>query len=132
MKKSVCACVILLLLVACNSEMRRIELAANDYLMAVSLYDLDGAESYCTEETSKTTLVIGRYLMAYTDSSFFEQDKPVTIDITDVRCTTDTTATVHFHKVTPIKDITDSLEMRKRDGKWLAHAPIIKNKAVAQ
>lgn len=132
MRKGVCACVLLLLLVECDSEKKIIELAANDYLMAVSLYDLDGAEAYCTEETSRTTLVIGRYLMAYTDSSFFEQDKPVAIDITAVRCTSDTTATVHFHKVTPIKDITDSLEMRKRDDKWLAHAPTRKNKTPAQ
>ena len=117
---------------ACNNEMRNVKAAANNYLMAVSLYDVDGAERYCTEETKETTLHMALYLLQYVDSSYLESDKPVVIDIISAKSTSDTTATVHFHKVTPIKDITDSLEMRKRDGKWLAHAPIIKNKAVAQ
>lgn len=118
--------------IACNNENRQIEKAADGYLMAVSLYDIDGAEAYCTEETQETTLKTARQLLQMVDSAFFEQDKPVKIDIMSVHCTSDTTATVQYHKTTPIKDFADTLEMRKRDGKWLAHSPMIKNNVAAQ
>lgn len=118
--------------IACNNENRQIEKAADGYLMAVSLYDIDGAEAYCTEETQETTLKTARQLLQMVDSAFFEQDKPVKIDIMSVHCTSDTTATVQYHKTTPIKDFVDTLELRKRDDRWLAHAPIIKNNVVAQ
>lgn len=117
---------------ACNNEMRNVKAAANDYLMAVSLYDVDGAERYCTEETKETTLDMARFLLQYVDSSYLERDKPVEIDIISIKSTSDTTATVHYRKTTPVKDFTDTLEMRKRDGMWLAHAPMVKNNAVTQ
>lgn len=111
---------------ACNSEIRGVKTAAKDYLMAVSLYDIDGAERYCTEETKETTLDMARFLLQYVDSSYLEKDKPVEINITSIKITSDTTALVHYQKTSPVKDFADTLEMRKRDDVWLAHAPIIK------
>ena len=112
--------------------MKDIKAAANNYLMAVSLYDVEGAERYCTEETKETTLDMASFLLQYVDSSYLESDRPVVIDIISMKSTSDTTATVCYRKTTPIKDFSDTLEFRKRDGKWLAHAPIIKNNAAAQ
>lgn len=117
---------------ACNNEMRNVKAAASDYLMAVSLYDVEGAERYCTKETQETTLDMARFLLQYVDSSYLESDKPVVIDIISMKSTSDTTATVCYRKTTPVKDFADTLEMRKRDGMWLAHAPIIKNNVAAQ
>ena len=33
----------------------------------------------------------------------------------------DTCAVATYHKITPKKDFSDTLQLRKRDGKWYAH-----------
>lgn len=116
----------LLFCFACNNENGQIKQAAYDYSIAMANYDIDGAEAFCTEETSASLLKTARYLMQFVDSSYIASDTPATIDIVSVERVTDTSAYAVFHKRTPIKDFTDTLEMRKRDGRWLAHDPIKK------
>ena len=117
---------LLVLFTACDSEKSQIEQSAYEYSVAVANYNIDDAVAYCTEETSTTFLKTARYLMQFVDSNYIASDTPATIDIVSVNRLSDTTASVVFHKQTPIKDFSDTLEMRKRDGKWLAHAPIKK------
>lgn len=110
---------------------KEIKNAAYNYNYAVANYQIDEAVQYCTDETNNTTLKTARFLMQFVDSSYISSDTPATIDIVSVKRLSDTTASVVYHKQTPIKDFTDTLEMRKRDGRWLAHDPI-KNNADAQ
>lgn len=117
---------------SCNNEKEQIQQAAYGYSIAMANYDIDGAEPFCTEETSTTMLSTARYLLQFVDSSYIAADTPATIEIVSVKQMSDTTACAVFRKTTPIKDFSDTLELRKRDGKWLAHAPIIKNNAAAQ
>lgn len=132
MRNLLCIGLLLVLCTTCDSEKKQIEHSAYEYSDAVANYDIDGAETYCTRETSVTFLKTARFLMQFVDSSYISSDTPATIDIVSVKRLSDTTASVVYHKQTPIKDFTDTLEMRKRDGRWLAHAPIIKNNSVAQ
>lgn len=123
---------LLLLLVACNNETATIKDAAYGYCHALANYNLDEAELYCTEETKVSFLATSRYMISLLDTAYIAKDTPAEVDIETVERTSDTTALVHYRKRTPIKDLTYNLEMRKRDGKWLAHAPIGKNSTVAQ
>ncbi|MBP3740143.1 MAG: nuclear transport factor 2 family protein [Bacteroidales bacterium] len=132
MKKCLALGFLLVSLAACDSEKSRIEQSAYKYSIAVANYDIDGAEDYCTVETSNTFLKTARYLLQFVDSSYMASDTPATIEIVSVNQLSDTTAAVVFHKQTPIKDFSDTLRMRKRDGKWLAHSPIEKNHTIAQ
>lgn len=111
------------LCLACNNENKPIKKAAYDYCMATANYDIDGAEAFCTEETRRTTLATARYLLTMVDTAYITADTPATIKITDVLRTSDTTAVAVYHKVTPLKDFSDTLELRLRDGRWLAHSP---------
>lgn len=132
MKKYFSLGLLLLFCFACDNENGQIKQAAYGYSIAMANYDIDGAETFCTEETSASLLKTARYLMQFVDSSYIASDTPATIDIVSVKRLSDTTAYAVFHKRTPIKDFTDTLQMRKRDGRWLAHDPIIKNNADAQ
>ena len=123
---------LLLLLVACNNETATIKDVAYSYCYALANYNLDVAELYCTEETKVSFLATSRYMISLLDTAYIAKDTPAEVDIETVERTSDTTALVHYRKRTPIKDLTYNLEMRKRDGKWLAHAPIGKNSTVAQ
>lgn len=111
----------MLLIIGCSSESHQIETVAYDYCLATANYDIDRAEAFCTEETRRTTLTTARRLLSLVDSSFIASDTPAHIDITAVRQTSDTTAIAVYHKTTPIKDFSDTLELRKRNGQWLAH-----------
>lgn len=102
------------------------------YCEAMSNYNINEAESYCTEETKATTIMTAKLLLPFVDTAYIASDTPATIEIKRVHRISDTSAVVHYRKVTPIKDFTDTLELRKRDGKWLAHSPIVKNNAAAQ
>ena len=132
MRKYFCLGLLMALCCSCNNEKEQIQQAAYGYSVAMANYDIDGAEPFCTEETSTTMLSTARYLLQFVDSSHIAADTPASIEIVSVKQMSDTTACAVFHKTTPIKDFSDTLELRKRDGKWLAHAPIIKNNAAAQ
>lgn len=105
-----------------NSEKDTISQAAHHYLHAVTNYDLDAAEAFCTEETTKHTLAVGRHLLTLVDSSYIASDTPATIEIKSVKQLSDTSAYAVYHKQTPRKDYVDTMQMRKRDGQWLAHS----------
>lgn len=62
--------------------------------------------------------------MAVADKAYIQSDTPAELEITNLEFTSDTSAIATYHKVTPIKDLTGTLELRKRDGVWLAHTPI--------
>ena len=55
------------------------------------------------------------------DPNYIKSDTPATIDIIDVKMVNDTCAVATYHKITPQKDFSDTLQLRKRDGKWYAH-----------
>ena len=119
-------------LVSCNRGSDEIRDVAFEYCLATSEYRFDDANSFCTDETKNTTLLVAKNIVALLDTAYYEKDAPVKIEIISVVSTSDTSAYAVYHKKTPIKDYTDTLEMRKRDDRWLAHAPIIKNNVAAQ
>ncbi len=125
MKRTILVPIVALLITACNSsspEKESIEQAAYNYCVATSNYDLDAAEAFCTEETAKHTLAVGRHLLTLVDSSYIASDTPATIEIKSVKQLSDTSAYAVYHKQTPRKDYVDTMQMRKRDGQWLAHS----------
>ncbi len=125
MKRTILVPIVALLITACNSnspEKGSIEQAAYNYCVATSNYDLDAAEAFCTEETAKHTLAVGRHLLTLVDSSYIASDTPATIEIKSVKQLSDTSAYAVYHKQTPRKDYVDTMQMRKRDGQWLAHS----------
>lgn len=125
MKRTILVPIVALLVAACNSsspEKESIEQAAYNYCVATSNYDLDAAEAFCTEETAKHTLAVGRHLLTLVDSSYIASDTPATIEIKSVKQLSDTSAYAVYHKQTPRKDYVDTMQMRKRDGQWLAHS----------
>lgn len=113
-----------LLLTACASDEEKIEKVAYKYSYAMANYDVDGAEKYATPETVETTLNTARGLLTIVDTNYIKSDTPATIEITNIQIVDDTSAVVTYHKTTPIKDFSATLDVRKRHGRWLAHSPI--------
>lgn len=126
MKRYYFIAVLLLLASACSTDKAEIKKAAYLYADATANYDIDRAEQYCTHETSQSTLKKARVLMKMIDTSFIISDTPAEVSIIACGLTSDSTAYAVYHKVTPIKDFTDSLNLSKRDGRWLVHDPIQK------
>lgn len=122
----------MVLFVSCDEKRSDIISAAYGYCMATSQYDFEKAKQYCTTETQNTTLLVAEEVMSMIDKGYIAKDSPSSIEILSTAETSDTSALAVYHKTTPIKDFTDTLELRKRNGKWLVHAPIIKNDVVAQ
>lgn len=113
-----------LLLTGCASDEEKIERAAYRYSYAMANYDVDGAERYATRETRETTLTMARQLLLMVDSSYIKSDTPATIEIRHIWMADDSSAVVTYHKTTPIKDFSATLDMRKRGHRWLAHNPV--------
>lgn len=113
-----------LLLTACTSDEKKIEKAAYKYSYAMANYDVEGAEKYATPETRATTLETARQLIPMVDSNYIKSDTPASIEIRHIWMVDDTSAVVTYHKTTPIKDFSATVDVRKRDGRWLAHKPI--------
>lgn len=105
----------------CKHEQKMVEKAAYEYSYAMANYQVDEAEKYATEETKSTTLNMARKIVKMVDSNYIKSDTPATIDIIDVKLVNDTCAVATYHKITPQKDFSDTLQLRKRDGKWYAH-----------
>lgn len=108
---------------ACSNN-KEIKEAAYQYSYAMANYRVDEAEQYSTQETISSTLEMARRMIMKIDTSYIISDTPAKITITKIEQTSDTSAYAIYHKVTPIKDFSDTLQLRKREGKWLAHAPI--------
>lgn len=113
-----------LLLTACASDEEKIEKAAYKYNYAMANYDVDGADRYATQETRETTLEMARGLLIMVDTNYIKRDTPASIEIRHIWMVDDTSAVVTYHKTTPIKDFSATIDMRKRKGRWLAHNPI--------
>ena len=108
---------------ACTSTEEKITKAAYEYSYAMANYNVDGAERYATPETRETTLITARQLLLMVDSNYIKSDTPATIEIRHIQIIDDTSAVATYHKNTPIKDFSGTLNMRKRGHRWLAHSP---------
>ena len=124
MKRYIPLLLVVLCLTACNTEKKEMKEVAYNYCFATGNYQIDEAEHYATKETIEKTLPMARFFVSQIDTAYIVSDTPAEITITKVKRTTDTTAFAIYHKITPIKDFSDTLQLRKREGKWLAHAPI--------
>lgn len=121
-----CMAAMLLLTVACHNDEKAIKKTAYKYSYAMANYKVDEAEQYATAETRETTLIKARIMIDRVGDSYIKLDTPATINIIAQAQTSDTTAYAVYHKTTPIKNFADTLQLRKRDGKWYAHATIAK------
>lgn len=125
MKKMLFMLPLVFAIAACgSSEKKQIKTVAYNYSIAMANYKVADAEPYCTEETRNTTINAAYVLMNMVDSAYVASDTPATIKITDVRIETDTVAWAKYHKVSPLTNYSDSLELRKRDGGWFVHTPM--------
>lgn len=113
-----------LLMAACSSDEEKIRESAQGYLDALGNYRPAEARPYASVETCEKTLAFYEALMNYTDSSVFKNNIPATITLGEIDYSNDTSATVAFHKSTPITEQDGTLHMVKRGRKWLAHEVI--------
>lgn len=111
------------LLQACGGE-KQLKEYAQGYLDAMGNYRPAEARPYASVETCEKTLAFYEALMNYTDSSVFKNNIPATIALGEISYSNDTSATVAFHKSTPITEQDGTLHMVKRGRKWLAHEVI--------
>jgi hypothetical protein len=120
---SILPLVVILILVSCKSEEQKAQDVAYKYSKAMANYDIDEAEKYATQETKDITIDMARSLLSQLDSSYILSDTPATVEISSFDMLSDTSAIVSFTKNTPIKqDLKFQIEVRKRNGKWKAHA----------
>lgn len=121
--KKICIMLIAIPLFACccKHEQKMIEKVAYEYSYAMANYQIDEAEKYATEETRNTTLMFAKGIVKKVDPNYIKSDTPAYIDIIDVKIVNDTSAVATYHKTTPMKDFSDTMELRKRNGKWYAH-----------
>lgn len=118
------------LLLSCSysSEKKIIREVAYNYAYALANYNVDEAENYATEETRSLTLAVARNMITAVGSEYIKSDTPAEIEIRSVEIINDTVAKTVYHKTTPLKDFSDTLYLRKRNGEWLAHVliPVVK------
>ena len=125
MKKTGIYLMAALTLVGCLTACQRdggLRRNAKQYIQAMADYDIDRAYPYATLETQKYTLDYFKPIILILDSSYIASNTPATITIDSITHSDDTSATVYFHKKTPLQPhVTSTVEMRLRDGQWLAH-----------
>lgn len=126
MKKTILFCAVLsILAISCNaqnsSEKKLVKTVAFEYENALANYDMDRAEKFATNETSCRTLVTARAMVRMVSDSIIQLNLPAKVRITNVKITSDTTATAVWHKKTPRKRNSGEIELRKRNGVWQAH-----------
>ena len=115
----------LLLLASCNKDDRAIRKTAQGYLDAMGNYQIEAAEPFATEETrTKTLHFVEKIIMPITDTNYINSNRPATITLGDITYTSDTTATIAFHKKTPIKEEDGTLDLVKRNDTWQAQVLI--------
>ena len=109
------------LLGACTSrEEKEMRTNALGYLQAMGDYHIDEAKPYCTRHTREITIPTLNFLMSQADTAFINSNRPSVFTIKKIVRLSDTTASIHYHKQTPIKSINDSLLLRYEEGRWLA------------
>lgn len=105
-----------------RSNERKIKKVAYNYLDAMGNYRIKEAYPYATKETQTSTLqVIERDILPKTDPNYLKKETPAKITITSARMTSDTTATVLFHKSTPSSEKNNTVDLVKRNGTWYVH-----------
>ena len=114
----------LLLAASCTSTTDKIAESAYNYSFAMANYKVADAMPYCTPETQETTLQFASQMMEKVPEEYIASDTPAEIEIKYIAITSDTTATVVYHKITPIKNFDGTLNMVKRGKAWLAHTPM--------
>lgn len=112
---------------SCSSTKRQVEDVAWGYLNAMGNYKIDEATPYASELTQERTLPFAKKLVQSVDTNYIISDTPATITITKIDIKSDSTAIVTYHKVTPIKDMTGTLNLIKENGHWKAHAIAMQN-----
>ncbi len=123
MNKFVFAALSLFALVACKGNLyneEEIRTNALGYLQAAGDYHFDEAVPFCTRHTRENTLETFRYLLAHSDTAYINSNRPSVFTIHKICQLDDSTASVHYHKSTPIREVDDSLTLRYEDGHWLA------------
>lgn len=114
----------LCLLASCTTTEDRIKKEATGYLNATAAYDVDEACKYCTDETAAGLKLVQQTILPQLDSNYLNQNKQATISLLGVEQVNDTMAKVIYSKVSPVTCYSDTLKMLRRNGKWMAHAPM--------
>lgn len=110
-----------LLFTACANDQEQIKQSAQGYLDAMGNYRPADARPYSTQQTCDVTLAFFEHIMQFTDSSVYSNNIPAEITIGDITITDDTTATAAFHKSTPSVQQDGTINLVKRQGRWLVH-----------
>lgn len=122
--KNTSIAVLLLVLAACSSDKKEIEINAMGYLQATGNYLIDEAMPYATQETRETTLTFLRdKLIPYTPQAYIKSNTPATIVINDITIQDDT-ARVQYTKTTPIKTLENEIMLVQENGQWLVYVPL--------
>jgi len=122
------------LLSACSTNENQIRKIAFGYLDAMGNYRISDAYRYASTQTQNTTLkYIETNIMPKADTASLMRDTPAIITITNINMTSDTTASVMFHKSTPLSEKNNILNMIKENGHWCADVVIAEqqNKALS-
>ena len=124
--KKIMYCVAILFMAGCNTDEKKIETVAYNYLDAMGNYKIDDARPYASAETCEKTLdVLLHHIMPKVDTNYIKSNTPATIEILGVEILSDTTAVVNYKKTTPITTQNDGrLDMIKEDGRWCAEVII--------
>lgn len=109
----------LLLTVACSSRQDQIEKAAKGYLQAMGDYQMDDAIPFATNYTRENTIPTLKSMLAQADTVYVNQNRPAEITIKKTEMLSDTSATVYYHKHTPIKEADGTVTVLLEDGQWL-------------
>ncbi|MDO4216789.1 MAG: hypothetical protein Q4D03_01285 [Bacteroidales bacterium] len=110
---------------SCNNDDKAIRKTAQGYLDAMGNYQIEAAEPYATEETRNQTLrFVKENILPKTDTNYINSNRPASITLGEITYTTDTTATIAFHKSTPIKEDDGTLDLVKRNNQWQAQVII--------
>lgn len=126
MKKSfvLSAVALLVLLVSCNNDEKKIIEAARKYLEATANYRIEEAYPYATKATRETTLpYITDIMMPMVDSNYIASNKPATIELDSLLIVGDT-AWVLYTKTTPLRQSINTIYLIKEEGKWLVDVPL--------
>lgn len=109
---------------SCNENKKAVKTIAYEYAKYTSNYQVKEASRYATEETRNTTLVMAEQLIQSVGEEYIKSDTPAQVEITSVEIIDDTIAYAVYHKTTPIKNFSDTLWLRQRNGEWLVHVPL--------
>ena len=103
-----------------HRDERQIRRAAQGYLDATANYRIDEAMPYAVPEMQKGAFPFMKAMAARVDTAYILSNTPATVRITAVGIhEDDSTATVTYHKTTPIKQVESSLPLVRRHGQWL-------------